>query len=78
MSRIEGRISKLIVFEQVLTDLSLAHAEIYLTFAIVLRRFDFELFDTDASDIELAHDYFLPYPRMGTKGVRVRVHAASK
>ncbi|KAF8857866.1 cytochrome P450, variant [Acephala macrosclerotiorum] len=53
--------------------LNLAHAEIYLTVAILLRRFDFELFDTDLSDIEMEHDYFLPFPRMDSKGVRVRV-----
>lgn len=52
---------------------SLAHAELYLVLATVFRRFTFELFDTDISDIELAHDFFLPSPKLDSKGLRVKV-----
>lgn len=51
---------------------SLAWAELYLTYASVFRRFRFELFETDKSDVELAHDFFLPSPKLDSKGVRVR------
>ncbi len=39
----------------------------------VFRRFTFELYETDVSDVELAHDYFLPSPKLDSKGVRVEV-----
>lgn len=51
---------------------SLAHAELYLAVATVFRRFAFELYDTDFSDIELAHDFFLPSPKLHSKGLRVK------
>lgn len=41
--------------------------------ANVFRRFTFELFDTDYSDIELKHDFFLPSPKLDSKGIRVKV-----
>ncbi|CZR51378.1 related to cytochrome P450 CYP3/CYP5/CYP6/CYP9 subfamilies [Phialocephala subalpina] len=53
--------------------INLAHAELYLALATVFRRFTFELFDTDVSDIELAHDFFLPSPKLDSKGLRVKV-----
>lgn len=52
---------------------SLAHAELYLAIATLFRRFTFELYDTDISDVELAHDFFLPSPKLDSKGVRVKV-----
>ena len=52
---------------------SLAHAELYMTLAAVFRNFEFELYQTDLSDVELAHDFFLPSPRLDSKGVRVKV-----
>ena len=53
--------------------LSLAHAELYMAMAAVFRNFEFELYQTDLSDVELAHDFFLPSPRLDSKGVRVKV-----
>lgn len=41
--------------------------------AQVFRRLVLELHETDESDVELAHDFFLPSPRLDSKGVRVRV-----
>ena len=55
---------------------SLAHAELYMTLASVFRNFEFELYRTDLSDVELAHDFFLPSPRLDSEGVRVKVKPA--
>jgi hypothetical protein len=51
----------------------LAFAEIFLVAAAVFRRFDFELYETDISDLELRHDFFIPAPKLDSKGVRVKV-----
>jgi cytochrome P450 len=51
----------------------LAQAGIYLTLAAVFRRFDFELFQTDRSDVDVAHDFFTPSPKLDSKGPRVLV-----
>jgi cytochrome P450 len=53
--------------------INLAQVEIYLTLAILFRRFDLELFETDRSDVELAHEFFIPVSRLDSKGVRVLV-----
>lgn len=55
-----------------LTSSSLAYAELYLALATVFRRFAFELHNTDITDIELAHDFFLPSPKLDSKGLRVK------
>jgi len=52
---------------------SLAYAEMYLALATVFSRFDFELHETDVTDVQLAHDFYLPAPKLGSKGVRARV-----
>lgn len=31
----------------------------------------FELYETDKSDVSLAHDFVVPLPKVETKGVRV-------
>ncbi|KIX08589.1 uncharacterized protein Z518_03245 [Rhinocladiella mackenziei CBS 650.93] len=51
----------------------LAQAEIYLTLAALFRRFDFELYKTARADIDVAHDFFNPQPRRGSKGLRVLI-----
>ncbi|EXJ89675.1 hypothetical protein A1O3_02742 [Capronia epimyces CBS 606.96] len=56
--------------------INLAHAELYLTLAAVFRTFTFELYETDISDVALAHDFFLPSPKLDSKGVRVKVSKA--
>ncbi|KAL4987950.1 cytochrome P450 [Aspergillus falconensis] len=53
--------------------LNLAWCELYLVFAALFRFFDFELYETDISDIEFQHDFFLPFPKLDSKGVRVFV-----
>ena len=44
-----------------------------MALAGVFRSFKFELYETEYSDIKLAHDFFLPSPRLDSKGVRVKV-----
>lgn len=52
---------------------SLAYLELYVVLAHLFRRFSFQLHETDVSDVELAHDFFLPSPKLDSKGVRVQV-----
>ena len=54
---------------------NLATAEIQLCLATLFQRFEFELFETDVSDVTVVHDFFLPSARLDSKGVRVRVKA---
>ena len=55
---------------------SLAYCELYLTIAAIFapNRFRFELFETDFSDVDVAHDFFSPSYRADSKGMRVIVH----
>ncbi|KAI7281198.1 hypothetical protein KC343_g935 [Hortaea werneckii] len=53
--------------------INLAYMELYIVLAQIFRRLVLELHSTDESDVELAHDFFLPSPRLDSKGVRVRV-----
>jgi hypothetical protein len=41
--------------------------------AMIIRKFDLELFETTWEDVDIAHDFFVALPRFGTKGVRVKV-----
>lgn len=47
--------------------------ELYIVLAQIFTRLVLELHSTDESDVELAHDFFLPSPKLDSKGVRVRV-----
>lgn len=47
--------------------------ELYLGFATIFRKFNLELFETDISDVTLAHDHFVPAVKLDSKGVRVKV-----
>jgi hypothetical protein len=48
-------------------------AELYITLATIFSKFDFELVDTDISDVEMKHAYLVPYPKWESKGVRATV-----
>jgi hypothetical protein len=52
---------------------SLALMEVYLGLAQVFRRFRLELYETDRSDVVMLHEFFLPSPKLESKGVRVKV-----
>jgi hypothetical protein len=47
--------------------------EVYLGLAQVFRRFRLELYETDRSDVIMLHEFFLPSPKLESKGVRVKV-----
>ena len=48
-------------------------AELYITIATVFSSFELELFETDVSDVEMAHAYLVPYTKWESKGIRVKV-----
>ncbi|RAL63677.1 hypothetical protein DID88_003720 [Monilinia fructigena] len=52
---------------------NLAYAELFLTTAYILKRFDFELFGTTKKDVEIKRDHFVAAPAAGSKGIRVIV-----
>jgi hypothetical protein len=41
--------------------------------AMLFRRFKFELYETDVTDVRLAHDFFLPSPKLDSKGIRAKI-----
>ncbi|KAL1596304.1 hypothetical protein SLS60_008949 [Paraconiothyrium brasiliense] len=53
--------------------ITLAWTELYLTLGMMFRRFKFELFEADVTDVEMAHDFFIPVTSLKSKGVRVFV-----
>lgn len=59
--------------ELMLTQRSLAYAEMYLTLANIVRRFDLTLFETTAEDVTMVHDFFVASPKIDSKGVRIKV-----
>lgn len=56
--------------------MNLAYAELYLTVAAIFApgRFQLELFESDFSDVETVHDWFNPFPRQDSKGIRLLVN----
>lgn len=52
---------------------SLAWTELYLTLGMMFRRFKFELYEADVTDVEMGHDFFIPVTRVDSKGVRAFV-----
>ncbi|KIV81137.1 hypothetical protein PV11_08581 [Exophiala sideris] len=63
--------------------INLAYAQLYLCVAGIFRRYGgpgnlgpsgyFELFETTHEDVEIQYDLFVPFPKKGSKGVRVLV-----
>ncbi|RAO73216.1 uncharacterized protein BHQ10_009228 [Talaromyces amestolkiae] len=53
--------------------INLAQAELYLAIATVFSRFEFDLYETDLSDVQMKYAFLVPYPKWDTKGMRVRV-----
>ena len=50
-------------------------AEMSLILAVLYRPNgpEFELFETDESDVKQAHDFLIPLPKITTKGVRALI-----
>jgi len=55
--------------------INLAYMELTIALATFYRRFQCKLYETDFSDIELQHDFFLPSPRRDSLGVRMKIIA---
>ncbi|TVY39771.1 Cytochrome P450 monooxygenase [Lachnellula occidentalis] len=55
--------------------MNLAYAEMYLALAVLFRPGgpNFQLFETDESDVIQVHDFLLPLPRLDSKGMRVTI-----
>ena len=55
---------------------SLAYAEFYLTVAALFGPggFDLTLFETTIDDVETVHDFFHPFPREDSKGIRMLIN----
>ncbi|KAF1814179.1 cytochrome P450, variant [Eremomyces bilateralis CBS 781.70] len=53
--------------------INLAYLELFTAIGSIFRRFRFELYETDLSDVIIVHDFFLPSPKLDSKGVRVKV-----
>ncbi|KAL4925323.1 cytochrome P450 [Aspergillus undulatus] len=51
----------------------LARSEILLVISSLLRRMNFELFETTIEDVTVVHDIFIPFVKMDSKGVRLLV-----
>lgn len=56
--------------------MNLAHAEIHMTLYALFggaAGIEMELYQADESDVEAAHDFFNPSPRLDSNGLRVLV-----
>ncbi|KAJ4393437.1 hypothetical protein N0V93_002647 [Gnomoniopsis smithogilvyi] len=58
--------------------INLAQAEIYITVATIFSTFDFELYETDETDVMLKHAYLVPYPKWDSKGIRATVKSLAR
>ena len=54
--------------------INLGYAELYLGLAAIVRRFDLELYETGIEDVHPVIEGFVPFPKRGSKGIRVLVH----
>ncbi|KAL4899472.1 hypothetical protein BDW74DRAFT_183726 [Aspergillus multicolor] len=50
--------------------MQLARSEILLVISSLLRKINFELYETTVEDVRVAHDIFIPFAKMDSKGVR--------
>lgn len=52
---------------------SVAHMEIYTVIAHIVRRFDFELFETTPEDVHMTREWVLGVPESGSLRIRAKV-----
>ncbi|KAF1975730.1 cytochrome P450 [Bimuria novae-zelandiae CBS 107.79] len=52
---------------------NLGKAELYLTVSKVIKRFDFEPFETTEDDVDIGRDWYVPQPLKSSEGVRAIV-----
>lgn len=50
-----------------LTSSSLAYAQLYITLAAIIRRFDLQLFETSLADVEPSNDGIVALAKEGSK-----------
>ncbi|KKK18903.1 hypothetical protein P175DRAFT_0516031 [Aspergillus ochraceoroseus IBT 24754] len=55
--------------------LNLAYAELFLVIAMIVRRFDIEMYETTERNIEFARDFGTPFPDKGNMSVRALITA---
>ncbi|KAK4159685.1 cytochrome P450 monooxygenase sdnE [Cladorrhinum sp. PSN259] len=55
--------------------INLAYSEIYLTVATLVRRFDWEMYETTLHDVVCKHDFMVPGTKLDSKGVRGKITA---
>jgi len=54
--------------------MELAYAELFLATAVIQRRFDTEIFETDRDDIDPLYDFFVAAPKLGSQGMRIMIN----
>ncbi|KAK1750420.1 cytochrome P450 monooxygenase sdnE [Echria macrotheca] len=55
--------------------INLAYAELYLTTATLVRRFDWEIYETTLDDVVCKRDFFVAVADLDSKGIRARIVA---
>ncbi|KAF9892112.1 hypothetical protein FE257_002518 [Aspergillus nanangensis] len=58
---------------RVCIGMHLARAEILLVISTLLRRMNFELYETTVEDVTVKHDIFIPFVKMDSEGIRVLI-----
>ncbi|RDW83583.1 cytochrome P450 [Aspergillus mulundensis] len=58
---------------RICVGLNLAYAELFLVIALLVRRFDLELYESPKDRLEFARDFGTPWPEEGGLSVRARV-----
>ncbi|KAK2013577.1 cytochrome P450 [Colletotrichum eremochloae] len=53
--------------------INLAYAELYITMATIVRRFDWEMFETTTDDVVCKHDFFVAVADLDSKGIRAKM-----
>lgn len=48
-------------------------AELHITLAAVVRRFNMALYESDRRDVDVKYDHFVQIPETGDKGVSVKM-----
>ena len=47
--------------------------ELFVALGTLFRKFELEAYETDETDVVLAHDFFVPSPKLDSKGIRVKI-----
>ncbi|KAK2040890.1 cytochrome P450 [Colletotrichum somersetense] len=53
--------------------INLAYAELYVTIATIVRRFDWEIFETTTDDVVCKRDFFVAVADLESKGIRAKM-----